>query len=329
MHQDWQEIVQKQLQTSVLRGGRPGFWMTSRVHPLPGWSEQLWLKRDDELGMLGSKWRKIQGLTWAAKDQEADTILAWGGGRSQQLLGLVQLGREIGLDLRLLIKEGSPRLGQGTDLLWSLLVDFDCIEMLSRSDWVKVEELAAQRFAELTASGRRVFLVREGAAQIEALWGALTLPLDIDPRFSRVFIEAGTGLTAQALILGFGLLQRNTVCEVLLCAGDTRSFEENLQRRRQELAAVLKREVPLGPFRCHVPDTARSFGSTNQAVFDEVRRTARETGVLLDPIYGAKLMMKIRRLQSEWSADETILMMHTGGASSLFGFAGDLTKVRS
>lgn len=334
--QKWQERLQRQLQDSPLRGGRPGFWLTSRMHPLHGWSDQVWLKRDDEFGLYGSKWRKMQGLACAIQDRKADTILAWGGSRSQHLLGLIQLGRELGLDLRLLVKEGSPRHAHGPDLLWPLLIRSDCVEMLSRSAWPNVENLARQRFQELTAAGRQVFKVREGGAQLEALWGALTLPLDIVQQesatgqgFSKIWVDAGTGLTAQALILGLGLLQSSAQVEVLLCAGHQDNFLRDLQQRREELAEQLQIEIPVARFRCHLPSTARSFGSTNQAVFQEIARTAVECGVLLDPIYSAKLFMKVRESQPEWTHEDRVLIIHSGGTASLFGFPAELQSLTS
>jgi len=336
LRETWQDRLLRQLQDSPLRGGRGGFWMSSRVHPLRGWSDQVWLKRDDEFGFLGSKWRKMQGLAAAIQEQKVDTIVAWGGGRSQHLLGLVQLGRELGPELHLLVKEGSPRQPHGPDLLWPLLMASATVEVLSRSAWPNVERLARQRADDLTQAGRKVLLVREGGAQVEALWGALTLPLDIQLQqqdlgfsFSKIWVDAGSGLTAHALILGLGLLRSQALCEVLLCAGDQASFERDLKQRREELAADLQLDIPLAPYRCHMPTTARSFGSTNQAVFQEIARTANECGILLDPIYSAKLMMKVRESQPEWALDERVLILHSGGTASLFGFPTELQALTS
>ncbi|HYX32513.1 MAG TPA: hypothetical protein VE954_05320 [Oligoflexus sp.] len=336
MRETWQEEVLRHLQDSPLRGGRTGFWLSSRVHPLRAWSEQVWLKRDDEFGLYGSKWRKLQGLAYAVKQEQADTILAWGGSRSQFLLGLVQLGRELGRDVRLLVKEGSPRHRHGPDLLWPLLVPSASLEIVSRSAWPNIENLAQQRAEALTAAGRKVFVVREGGAQLEALWGALSLPLDLDQQqresglsFSKIWIDAGTGLTAQAMIIGLGLLQSSALCEVLLCAGNQDSFTQDLERRRDELAAVLQRDIPLASFRCHVPSLAKSFGSTNQAVFQEIARTAQDCGVLLDPIYSAKLFMQVRETQPEWTPEDRVLILHSGGTASLFGFPAELQGLTS
>jgi 1-aminocyclopropane-1-carboxylate deaminase len=136
-------------------------------------------------------------------------------------------------------------------------------------------------------------------------------------------------LTAQAVILGLGLLKRLTTCEVLLCAGSEDEFKRDLEARRAELSAELQCDVPQASFRCHRPLSARSFGSTNQAVFQEIRRTAQESGILLDPIYSAKLFISARAALAERQSAEPILILHAGGVSSLFGFPQELAAITS
>jgi 1-aminocyclopropane-1-carboxylate deaminase/D-cysteine desulfhydrase-like pyridoxal-dependent ACC family enzyme len=208
------------------------------------------------------------------------------------------------------------------------------MEVIPRSRWPQVENMAKERCELLKAQGHKVFCVREGGAQLEALWGALTLALDIVQQekelgltFAQIWVDAGTGLTAQALILGLGLLKRQVSCEVLLCAGTEDAFKRDLAGRRAELAAELHCDIPLAAFRCHRPLAARSFGSTNQAVFQEIQRTAQESGIWLDPIYSAKLFMSARAAYAERQPEEPVLILHAGGVSSLFGFPDELAAL--
>ena len=334
MHQPLPQFLLEQLQDSPLRGGRQDFWLSSRIHPLKAWPGKVFLKREDELSasISGSKWRKINGLASVWTRQGADTLLAWGGSRSQHLLGLAQIGRELALDLRLLVKQGSPRQVHGPDLLWPLLIDPKFVKTLSRLEWLEVEQHVRSWQGSLLAEGRQLFLVREGGAQIEALLGAMTLAVDIvrqeqelGLQFSHIAVDAGTGLTAQALILGLGCLGRYPICEVILCAGSAEEFTHDLSKRQSELGRLLLDEtIKPAPYRCHIPATAKSFGSTNRAVFQEIARTAQESGVLLDPIYSAKLFMKARDILPTLPASAALLLIHSGGVQSLFGFPTQL-----
>jgi 1-aminocyclopropane-1-carboxylate deaminase/D-cysteine desulfhydrase-like pyridoxal-dependent ACC family enzyme len=51
---------------------------------------------------------------------------------------------------------------------------------------------------------------------------------------------------------------------------------------------------------------------------------AQDCGILLDPIYSAKLLMKVRESQPEWPLDDRVLILHSGGTASLFGFPTEL-----
>ena len=70
----------------------------------------------------------------------------------------------------------------------------------------------------------------------------------------------------------------------------------------------------------HRPLTGKSFGAVNRAVLDEVKRMAREEGVLVDPIYMAKLSLTVREIWSRVGKMNQGLMVHSGGAMSLPGF---------
>lgn len=324
------EKILAELSASPLGGSRPGFWLTSRIHPLRGWPGSVWLKRDDELScsISGSKWRKLVSLSAAWQRHKADCLVAWGSGRSQHLLALMQLSREQGLELHLFSKENSPARPIGPDQLWPLLLDQERHHIIPRGLWSEAPERAAELSHQLQTAGRRVFLVHEGGAQAEALLGAMSLALDIVQQekilgfeFSHVAVDAGTGLTAQALILGLALLGRYPHCEVVLCAGSSAEFAAGLLQRQQELAdrdGLVIRE-PLR-YASHRPPTARSFGSSNAAVFEEIRRTAQDSGVLLDPIYSAKLFLTMREKVLSYDHEARVLLIHSGGVLSLFGF---------
>ncbi len=337
MHGRLNQLLEQHLASSALRGGCLDYNPTSRIHRLRPWTQNVWLKREDELSasISGCKWRKLLGLSSGWSQQGIDTLVAFGGSRSQFLLGLMQIARELGLELHLLVKEGSPLKPQGTDLLWPLLVQSYPWEAVARPEWPKVEAKAIELKRSLQSQDRRVFLVREGGAQWEGLLGALSLPLDIQRQeeqlgrqFSYILVDAGTGLTAQALILGLGCLGHPAQVHVVLCAGDEQSFARDLADFHKELAQHLPGadQITLN-YLCHVPRSARSFGSTNRAVFAEISRTAAESGVLLDPVYSAKMFMVGRELVASFGDRADILFIHSGGSQSLFGFPEQIQSI--
>jgi len=70
----------------------------------------------------------------------------------------------------------------------------------------------------------------------------------------------------------------------------------------------------------YYPATAKSFGSTNKTIFNEIRRIAREDGILTDPVYSSKLFLTARQTIFDQALDGNILLIHSGGGLALSGF---------
>lgn len=316
---------------SPLGWGLTPSWPQSRWQPLPQRGPQTWIKRDDELsfGVSGTKFRKWLSLAQALRVRQTRHVLAWGSSRSSFLLGLRQFGAELGISSELFLLKSSPWRREGIDQLFQLWPE-GALHWVERRDWPRVAELVAAR--ELNwrceTGSDAVLTLKEGGAQKEALPGALTLALDIAAqeerlgiRLASIWIDAGSGFTAGALLLGLGLLGRRPQLEIVLCAGQAEEFEAGLEEQRkmlacQELLGLSLERRALPPYRLHRPPTARAFGSTNAGIFAEVRRAAQVEGLLLDPVYMAKLSLTERSMPSE----EPRLLVHSGGGLSLFGY---------
>ncbi len=286
----------------------------SRVHRIPSFDTSTatcWVKRDDELGfgISGSKLRKYHSLLPFLLKEAFDLVIVIGGINSNNVLGLSQLLVENRVPFKLYLKGDPTRPLIGNGWLTALIAGQEHIRWVSRQDWPRVEEIASEENRAC-----RHFIVPEGACCFQSLAGAQTLATDIfrneqeiGRRFSHIFIDAGTGLTAIALLQR---LQGNTHVHIVLVAGDETSFRSRLQLLGGDVAAN---------YTLYRPSTAASFGATNRAVWDEVQRVAREEGILIDPIYTAKLMGEARRIirNSELTGD--ILIIHGGGGLSLVG----------
>jgi 1-aminocyclopropane-1-carboxylate deaminase len=194
---------------------------------------------------------------------------------------------------------------------------------LPREEWSSVSARVEAYLRQKEPGSAAV--IPEGGDCEAALPGAMSLAWEIvvqekllGLRLDEVCLEAGSGLTAQALICGLGYLKRSLPVEVLLCAGTEESFQRGLELQVKRCQWLFGREpAMLPPFRCHKPPTAASYGSVNQRVWQGLKAFAASTGCLLDPIYGAKMYLwyearSARPRQSLW--------IHGGGGLSLFGF---------
>jgi 1-aminocyclopropane-1-carboxylate deaminase/D-cysteine desulfhydrase len=99
---------------------------------------------------------------------------------------------------------------------------------------------------------------------------------------------------------------------VLLLADNEEFFKEKLF---QWIGSI-----PLN-VQCMKPKTAKSFGSVNQTIKNEIKRLAREEGILADPIYAAKLFFSARKYIQEAELKGNVLIIHSGGTLSMTGFS--------
>lgn len=285
----------------------------SRVHRLPSFDTATcfcWVKRDDELGfgISGSKVRKYHSLLPFLLRERFEHIVVLGGINSNNALGLAQILTENRLPFTLYLRGDLARALQGNGKL-TVLIAQGKIRWLSGAEWKLAASIAREERKE-----KRVFVIPEGASCPQAREGALTLAADIlkneeqlKVQFSHIFVDAGTGFTANTLIEG---VAEKTVHVINLAKSQAIMQRENVKIYR--------------------PRSAPSFGATNRVVWNEVARLAKEEGILLDPVYTAKLFYETRCIIKEQKIEGDALVIHSGGALSLLGFSSFLdSKISS
>lgn len=167
--------------------------------------------------------------------------------------------------------------------------------------------------------------VPEGGSCSQALAGSLGIAGSLGTEALRhrrlppdIYIDSGTGFTAAALLLGLGFLGLSCQVHVVSMTRQDRaeilSLLESLSAECQNLF-----QEPVQPldFTLSHPPVGQSFGSTPGAVFEEVQSFARHEGVLIDPLYTAKLSLAYQSVRSE---KRDALLFVSGGARDLLGF---------
>ena len=294
--------------------------LSSRIHQLNGFSSEhfsCYVKRDDELscGISGTKLRKYSSIIPFLINKKIERLAIIAGPQSNNLLAALQIARELQLEVTAFLLRPKHQLVQGNFKLSLMFLETEDIVWVERDEWHEVE-LVAQK--HLHGGKQLSFILNEGASVAEAIEGAMSLAWDIQKNeeelgfhFNHIFIDAGTGFSAAALIKGLDQLGHSALTHVLLLADDEETF--NLK---------LKHWLGYKPrnYDCFRPATARAFGSINQTIKKEIRRLAREEGILSEPIYSAKLFHEARRFIKESNITGKGLIIHSGGLLSITGF---------
>lgn len=306
------------------------FHLQSRIHRLRWFGRSdIWVKRDDELGfgVSGTKLRKHASIIPSLKEKGIEEVVVIGGANSNNVLSAAQTLRENNIKMTPFLL-GPPSQKLGNVKLLSLFVDNSEIHWISRSQWANCENFVNTYIEERSAQGIKIFVLPEGAHHRLALPGSLSILVDIlrneresGVRFDHIFIDAGTGMVAQSLLAGAAAIERKTVFHVVVLAGSFEDFQAGLFQVIEYTGDFLGVSLcPLPDYHLYYPATAKSFGSTNKTVFNEIRRIAREDGILTDPVYSSKLFLTARQTIPGQALDGNILLIHSGGGLALTGF---------
>lgn len=299
----------------------------SRIHPLKIFNIsglECFVKRDDELGLMGSKIRKYSSLMTHIQRKNITQALIIGGINSNHVLGISQLLIENAVHPILFICESHQTSFKGNALLTTLLISDPQIHWIPRNQWKQVQQIV-QAYHQ---SYPRSFIVPEGGCMPEAFPGALTLAYDIrmneeklGSSFDHIFVDSGTGLTAIALILGLSFLKHPAHIHVVLMAGQEHEFHKLLKFYYEYFQSILGYTFPFPrKFSLQKPAHAKAFGSTTTRTFAFIQQLAREEGILCDPIYNAKLFSEAKTKINKERLQGKALIIQSGGTLSLLGF---------
>ncbi|BBH52224.1 1-aminocyclopropane-1-carboxylate deaminase [Fluviispira sanaruensis] len=313
---------------------------TSRIHKLRSIQNKesgIFVKREDELGfgVSGTKIRKYLSLIPFLKNQNFQEVIVWGGAFSNNVLSAVQLLIESGIKPILFFDAKNKNQLIGNYLLTSLFLEKNSIHWLDK-EVLNNKDCVINTYKEnQLKKGIHVGYIEEGANMYEAFPGACSLALDILRNekenlidFNDIFIDAGTGLSAIALIICLSFLNVNKKIHIILVAGNEKEFNKSLSLFKNNFEIEIKNKIEfLIPYDFYYPSTAKSFGSINNNIFNIIKMTAQLDGIITDPIYSAKLFNTSKNIIKNNNLSGNILLIHSGGSLSLFGFSEKLRKL--
>ena len=322
----------QKLQEKILKLCDPELLGESRIHRLQSFtsaSQAVYVKREDETGfsVSGTKRRKYASLLPYLKNERIKEVILLGGEHSNHLPAIIQLLRERGINFKVCVKASHQAQKKGNRFLLHLLIHENEIEYLDSQAWKNAEAYLSDKY------GSEVFILPEGASCKASLAGAASLSLDIRRNeeehglsFDHIFVDAGTGMSAAGMILAQSQLKRSAYIHVVLMAGEKEEFMQQLQSYARDWQEIFGEEISeFPPLHLYYPQSGKSFGSINQEVLIIIRQMARKEGLLLDPVYNAKLFQSAFHQIREQQLEGNICILHSGGGSGLMGFAEKLT----
>lgn len=299
----------------------------------------LWIKREDLAGLCvgGNKSRLLEFVIGSLQQKGIDTLVAYAAEQSNKLRDIAAAAARCGMRAVLLIpaaeQAGASR--QGNRLLFDIL-GADVREVPAGLDRNAI--LAAQEAVRdtLVAEGRHpAILDRALDYGVEATIAYVDAAEELHQQFAAlpraphtVFIAAGAGMTVAGLALGLRHL-RSPVKVVGVCvAGGAAELgaavEDHADRAARRLGIATR--LAAGDLVLDDGYMAPGYGVLTSAQVEVMQRFARQHGIILDPVYNAKVALAML----DWIASErvprdaAVVFVNTGGAPAIYQYAAGI-----
>jgi len=301
-----------------------------------GKGPQVWIKRDDMLGLFpgGNKTRKLEFLMADALAQGADTVITCGAPQSNHCRITLAAAVKEGLQCRLVIEERVPgsydEQASGNHFMFRLLGAEAITVVPGGSNMAAAMQQVAD---ELAAMGRRGYIIPGGGSNAIGGLGYVACAqemqqqfFDMGQRFDRIVVGSGSSGTHGGLVAGFLGNHIDIPIVGIGVSRDPADQQPLVLKEAQAVADLLGLNLKVRPDDVHCVGGywQPKYSIPNAAMVEAVQMLARTEGIPLDPVYTGKIMAGLIGLarQGVLRPDEQVLFLHTGGLPSLHAYEG-------
>ena len=320
--------------------------LSTPVQPLPRLGEKLgvdlYVKRDDLTGaaLSGNKIRKLEFVLADALARQADTIITCGGAQSNHCRATAVAAAMLGLHCRLLLRTpdpANPPSAEGNILLDRMAVAE--IVWFTPADYTQRDDFMKREGALLETSGRKAYLIPEGASNALGAWGYIRAAEELVNDIANlpggasqpctIINAAGSGGTSAGLVLGAKLFDLNARIVSINVCDDREYFVNAIGDICEQAIADYQLEVEFSRERdIEIIDgyVGRGYALSQHAELELLYETARTEGIFFDPVYTGKAFFgMVQELNNNPNCfGDRVIFIHTGGIFGLLPMADQI-----
>ena len=294
------------------------------------------IKRDDCTGLAlgGNKTRHSEFVMGEAVAEGADQVV-WGAGvQSNNCRQTAAACAKLGLDCHLVLSRATGQEEVQGNLLLDYLVGatYEIVDAPMGPGLDAAINAAAERFR---SQGRNVYqMTRESVRTLSAVSYVLCMAelveqlngRGIDP--AALYVCSG-GATGAGLTLGKVLLGANFPVRCIApMPGASGDDQQVLASIANDIAGRLDLSVRLERDDIEIDDgyIGPGYSIPSPEGMEAIALLARTEGILLEPSYTGKAMAGLVAAvgAGEFSSDQTVVFLHTGGTPALFAYRDEL-----
>lgn len=277
---------------------------------------RIWIKRDDLLHpqVSGNKLFKLFHYLQQAAKQKSSGLISFGGAYSNHLYALARVAAVLKMPSVGVIRGDEFKLNNPT--LMELGQYGMTAMQVDRQTYRR--KMQPEFFALLNNQYPGFFVVPEGGAGVLGAQGftdyaeAVTEQLQQENlTLDSVWLPAGTGTCVAGLAARWPYV--HAVCALALA--NSAPYIDQLTALTRTLGHGSAAPGSVAWHGFNIP-----FGKVPQSIIECCLAFWRETGVLMDPIYGGKVLLALQHAFNNGLRDQRILILHTGGIQGWRGF---------
>lgn len=300
---------------------------------------RLFIKRDDCTGLAtgGNKTRKLEFLVGEAMREKADMLVTQGAVQSNHVRQTAAAAAKVGMKCHVLLERRVPDRDEVYEETGNVLLD----DIFGATREFRPPNLDMNAEAEavtekLRAEGHRPYFIPGGGSNPTGALGYANCAQEIADQISKSgqsfdWLVMGTGSTGTqaGLVAGF-----HTIGIDLPVMGV--SVRQPRERQMNAVHGLTQRTLEklggdgISLRKILVDDgyVGEGYGIPADSTLEAINMTARQEGILLDPVYSAKGMAGLIGMVRKgfFKPTDNVLFLHTGGATALFAYQERILK---
>ncbi|TCD04425.1 pyridoxal-phosphate dependent enzyme [Pedobacter frigidisoli] len=265
----------------------------------------LFVKRDDLIDpyISGNKWRKLKHILTKAKTENKTHLVTFGGAYSNHLVATAAAAARTGFTSTAFVRGEEVK---NEMLLLCHLFGMKLI-FVDRESYRDKNLLFEKHFSD----DADAYFIDEGGASPEAIIGCAEIIDELTTTYDHVFCAAGTGTTAAGLLAGIQKHHLKTKLHIIPVLKGGSFIADEIANY-----VALSQHLQL-----HLDYHFGGYAKTTDKFISFIKDFIASTGLLVDPVYTAKMFFAIIDLQKQGviKKEEKILAIHTGGLLGMFG----------
>ncbi len=265
----------------------------------------FFVKRDDLIDpyISGNKWRKLKYTIEKLQSEKKSHIVTFGGAYSNHLLATAAAAAKLKLKATAFVR------GEAVKNEMLMLCSLFGMELIftDRESYKNKAQLFNSHFG----NDNEAYFIDEGGASNEAIPGCAEIIDELPIAYDHIFCAAGTGTTAAGLLKGIQQKKLNTKLHVIpVLKGGVFIKDEIEKYTHLSENLVLHTDYHFG-----------GYAKTTPELISFIKLFTAQTGLLIDPVYTAKMFYSIIDLEQKNVIDknDNILAIHTGGLLGILG----------